>query len=267
MKKVGFVFLVLILHTAISGQNEASFWYFGQNAGVRFDAESGTVTGITNGQTDTLEGCTSISDTNGNLLFYTDGQTVWNRNHQIMPNGNYFGGTGLLGDPSSTSSGLIVPKPDEPTKYYIFTVDEPHHNNASVYPNQFSGNYDSGGTVPIADDGFNNGLNYSLVDMDLNGGLGDVDVTEKNRPLVTYDSSITLHEEYKCSEKITAVRAEDCSSFWLITHFADSFYAFKIGDDGVNETPIISPVGPDIPVEGYRRNDLGYFKASPAASQ
>lgn len=267
MKKVGFVFLLLILHTAISGQNEASFWYFGQNAGVRFDAESGTVTGITNGQTDTLEGCTSISDTNGNLLFYTDGQTAWNRNHQIMPNGNYFGGTGLLGDPSSTSSGLIVPKPDEPTKYYIFTVDEPHHNNASVYPNQFSGNYDSGGTVPIADDGFNNGLNYSLVDMDLNGGLGDVDVTEKNRPLVTYDSSITLHKEYKCSEKITAVRAEDCSSFWLITHFADSFYAFKIGDDGVNETPIISPVGPDIPVEGYRRNALGYLKASPDASK
>ena len=138
MKKLGFAMLLLMFCTQIFGQNEASYWYFGQNAGLRFDATTGTVTGITDGQINTLEGCTSISDENGNLQFYTDGQTVWNRNHQIMANGDYFGGTGLLGDPSSTSSGLIVPKPEDPTQYYIFTVDEPHHENAAVYPNQFA---------------------------------------------------------------------------------------------------------------------------------
>ncbi len=262
MKKIGFVLLLLLTTAKISGQNEASFWYFGQNAGLRFDAESGTVTGITNGQIDTLEGCTSISDTTGSLLFYTDGQTVWNRNHQIMQNGNYFGGTGLLGDPSSTSSGLIVPKPDDPNKYYIFTVDEPHHDNAATYPDQ---NNDF--TVPEQDDGFNNGFNYSLVDMTLNGGLGDVDDLEKNRPLITYDENNDLEVRYKCSEKITAVRAEDCSSFWVITHFGDKFYAFKVGADGVNTLPVISTIGPYIPIEGYRRNALGYLKASPDASK
>ncbi|WP_296312489.1 T9SS type B sorting domain-containing protein [Winogradskyella sp. UBA3174] len=267
MKKIGFVFLLLVICAYSFGQNEASYWYFGQNAGLRFNAQTGTVTAITDGQLSTLEGCTSISDENGNLLFYSDGQTIWNQNHQIMLNANYFGGTGLLGDPSSTSSGLIVPKPEDPTKYYIFTVDEPHHQNAEVYPNQFTGAYDSGGSVPSADDGFNNGFNYSLVDMNLNGGLGDVDTAEKNVPLVTYDPTNPLEASYKCSEKITAVRAEDCSSFWVITHFGDSFYAFKIDINGVSTTPIISTVGPNIPIEGYRRNALGYLKASPDASK
>ncbi|OZV70029.1 T9SS type B sorting domain-containing protein [Winogradskyella aurantia] len=268
MKNTGLTFLLFIFSLILQGQNEASFWYFGQNAGLRFDSETGAVTAITDGQLNTLEGCTTISDDNGNLLFYTDGQTVWSRNHQIMPNGNYFGNTGLLGDPSSTSSGLIVPKPNTPNQYYIFTVDEPHHENAAVYPNQFTGNYSSGGgTVPGADDGFNNGFNYSLVDMTLNNGFGDVVNSEKNVPLVTYDSNDDLEIRYKCSEKITAVRAEDCSSFWVITHFGDSFYAFKIEETGVNPTPVISTVGPYIPIEGYRRNALGYLKASPDASK
>ncbi|WP_458629191.1 T9SS type B sorting domain-containing protein [Winogradskyella sp. PC D3.3] len=267
MKRIFLIIFLVFISTHFYAQNEASFWYFGQNAGLRFNAETGTVTAITNGQINTLEGCTSIADTDGNLLFYSDGRTVWNRNHQIMTNGNYFGGTGLLGDPSSTSSGLIVPKPEDPDKYYIFTVDEPHQNNASTYPNQFPGPYVEGTTIPQDDDGFNNGFNYTLIDMTLNGGLGDVDTSEKNIHLVTYDPNIPIEIQYKCSEKITAVRAEDCSSFWVITHFGNKFYAFKIDTNGVQTTPVISEVGPYIPIEGYRRNSLGYIKSSPDASK
>jgi gliding motility-associated-like protein len=266
MKKT-FLILLLLISAHLFAQSEASFWYFGRNAGLQFNAETGTVTAITNGQVDTLEGCTSIADSDGNLLFYSDGRTVWNRNHQIMANGDYFGGTGLLGDPSSTSSGLIVPKPEDPDKYYLFTVDEPHHNNASTYPNQYTGTYEGGGTIPSQDDGYNNGFNYSLIDMTLNAGLGDVDAVEKNIHLVTYDASIPLEVQYKSSEKITAVRAEDCSSFWVITHLGNKFYAFRIGINGVQSTPVISEVGPYIPIEGYRRNSLGYIKSSPDGSK
>jgi gliding motility-associated-like protein len=250
MKKIGFVFLLLLTNATIFGQNEASFWYFGQNAGLRFDAQSGTVTGITDGQIDTLEGCTSISDTDGNLLFYSDGSTVWNRNHQIMLNG-----IGLKGDDSSTSSGLIVPKPQDPDFYYLFTVDEPHHNNSSNFPNQSS------------NDGVNNGLTYSRINILDDSGLGAVDFTEKNISLITYDLTNPLEVDFKCSEKITAVKADDCTSFWVITHFTDSFYAFKIDENGVSNTPIISTIGPNIPAEGYRRNALGYLKASPDGSK
>jgi len=246
MKRISFVCLLVFFSCQIFAQNEASFWYFGQRAGLRFDTTSGTVTGITNGQIDTLEGCTSISDEDGNLLFYSDGSTVWNRNHQIMLNG-----IGLRGDDSSTSSGLIVPKPQDPDFYYIFTVDEPHHNNTSNFPNE------------IANDGVNDGLMYSRVNMLDDNGFGAVDISEKNVPLVTYDTTNPLAVELKCSEKITAVKADDCFSFWVITHFADTFYAFKIDENGVNPDPVTSTVGPNIPIEGYRRNALGYLKASP----
>ena len=94
--------------------------FFGANAGVNFS--TGNPAYIAGGQINTLEGCASISDPQGALLFYTDGSRVWDKNHTVMPNG-----TGLYGDDSSTSSGLIVPSPNNSNIYYIFTVDEPHH--------------------------------------------------------------------------------------------------------------------------------------------
>jgi len=233
-------------------QNEASFWYFGRNAGLRFDSETGQVTALTNGRLNTLEGCTSIADTNGNLLFYSDGSTIWTRNHTVMQNG-----TGLKGDNSSTSSGLIVPKPQDPAFYYLFTVDEPHHSNYSGY---------TGGEPPDGD-GINDGLTYSRININGDGGLGSVEPSEKNVPLITYDTSNSIQSEFKCSEKITAVRADDCSSFWVISHFVDSFYAFKVDTNGVSTTPVISTIGPEVPVLGYRRNALGYMKASPDGSK
>ncbi|RKE92377.1 T9SS type B sorting domain-containing protein [Ichthyenterobacterium magnum] len=248
-KKIVFITTLLFCLCLSYAQQEASFWYFGQNAGLQFNSVTGTVTTLTDGQLNTLEGCTSISDTNGNLLFYSDGRTIWNSNHNPMPNASEAFGTGLKGDDSSTSSGLFVPKPQDPDLYYIFTVDEPHHDNPSApTPN---------------DDGLNNGLMYSLVDLTLDSGLGDVDPLEKNVPLITYDTNDPNQVNFKCSEKITAVKADDCSSFWVITHFIDSFYSFKVSVNGVETTPVISTVGPTVPISGYRRNSLGYLKASP----
>ena len=149
MKKI-LLIVSLILWVNLSAQNEAANWYFGQNAGIQFDDSGNLIGSIDGGQLSTLEGCTSISDTNGNLLFYTDGTLVYNRNHQLMPNG-----TGLFGDSSSTQSALVVPLPGSDTIYYIFTVDT-----------------FIGGPNP------DNGFNYSMVDMTLDGGLGDI--TSKN---------------------------------------------------------------------------------------
>ncbi len=176
--KLKLLIVLFFCKVLVFGQLEASNWYFGGNAGIHFDS-NGNVTALTDGKLNTLEGCATISDTNGVLLFYTDGRTIYDRNHTIMPNGNYGAGTGLFGDPSSTQSAIIVPKPDYPNIYYIFTVDEPHSENALAYPNAFSGTYlESGtGSTPNDDDGLNNGLNYSIVDLTVigsNGSIGDV---------------------------------------------------------------------------------------------
>jgi len=260
MKKLSII-LLLLFSIPVFAQGEANNWYFGNRAGIKFN-DDGSVSLLDDSRMDTNEGCASISDANGNLLFYTDGRNVWRKNGTKMPNANY-PINGLMGDPSSTQSGIIVPKKGDPNIYYIFTVDEPHHINASVYPNQYTGSYSNaiGDAVPQADDGFNNGFNYSIVDLSAAGGLGDV--VTRNVHLQTYNPLDAEEIKYKCSEKITAVKTADGSGFWVITHFVDNFYAFKVDATGVNVTPVITNIIPLIPTSGYRRNSIGYLKASP----
>ncbi len=86
---------------ALYAQLEANNWYFGNYAGVSFS--SGEPIALLDGALSTSEGVATISNSTGSLLFYTDGQTIWNRNHQIMSNG-----AGLWGHSSSTQSGVIV---------------------------------------------------------------------------------------------------------------------------------------------------------------
>jgi gliding motility-associated-like protein len=149
---VRFKFITLLILFAVQGlhaQNQANIWYFGMMAGIDFN--SGSPVALLDGQVDTNEGVASIADAAGNLLFYTDGINVWNKDHLMMPNG-----FGLLGNISSAQSAIIVPKPQSSSIYYIFTVDEK---------------------------GFAGGFNFSEVNMALNGGLGDI-TANKNVPLL-----------------------------------------------------------------------------------
>ncbi|KAF2335428.1 T9SS type B sorting domain-containing protein [Flavobacterium ginsenosidimutans] len=266
-KQHNFYLLLLFFYSSTSfSQQEASVWYFGKNAGLKFHND-GSVTSLNDGKLVTNEGCASIADSSGNLLFYTDGRTVWDKNHIIMPNGDYWAGTGLLGDPSSTNSAIIVPKPGNSKIYYIFTLDEPHHENATVYPAAFSGNYfdEDSGKTPDNDDGLNNGLNYSIVDLSKIGNNGSIgDIVSRNNPLITYDTNPNGEEiKYKCSEKITSVREASGNGFWVITQFTDYFYSFRVTSSGIASNPVKSAVLPSVPTFGYRRNAIGCFKASP----
>lgn len=219
------------------GQREASRWYFGDKAGLDFN--NGTPVALTDGQLETHEGCSTISDQNGNLLFYSDGIGVWDKAHKLMPNG-----TGLLGHESSTQSAIIIPKAGSLTQYYIFTVDDPDPEESN-----------------------NNGLNYTLVDLSLNNGFGDVVTSEKNVHLITYNPNDPVESQLKCSEKITAIQHNDENSIWVITHFKNSFYSFRVDGNGVNTTPVISPTNTNVPVGGYKQNAIGYLKVSPDGSK
>ncbi len=206
---------------SLKGQNEAAIWYFGRNAGLDFN--SGAPVVLNDGQLNTLEGCATMADTNGNLLFYTDGSTVWNRNHVPMLNG-----TGLNGHPSSTQSGIIVPAPGNPTIFYVFTAD------LEAYPE---------------------GINYSEINLSLDGGLGDV--TAKNIRLIA-----------PATEKLTAVQHANGTDVWVITHGwdNDAFLAYLVTATGVTTTPIISNVGIDlgpIVIPNIVSKAQGYLKASP----
>ncbi len=242
MKKNLFILFLTLCFTGLYAQREAGIWYFGDKAGINFN--SGAPVALTNGNLNTQEGCATYSDKDGNLLFYTDGSTVYNAQHREMQNGS-----GLLGQSSSTQSAIVIPKPGSSSIYYIFTVDAPNKQNADE---DFTNNIG---------DGKNDGLNYTEVDMRLNGGLGGV--TNKNNPLTTYNPSNSEETKFKCSEKITAVQHADGISYWVITHFIDNFYAFKITRSGVQTKPVISKTSITVPLTGYIANAQGYLKSSP----
>lgn len=218
------IFILSLLFSAyfmgeVCAQHEGDNWFFGLGAGLTF--ASGAPLPLPGGQISTSEGCATISDAAGSLLFYTDGITVWNKIHQAMPNG-----FSLLGDPSSTSSGIIVPKPGAPGRFYIFTV-----------PGVAPGNPD------------NVGLCYSEVDMALNGGLGDVLSQTKNTYLYS-----------PATEKLTGFRYNDM--YWVLSHesYADRFFAYKVTSAGIDPTPVITTVGV---AYSQWQNGAGYMKVSP----
>src|ERR1043165_9579751 len=91
MKNILLIILILCGWKTF-GQGENNKWLFGNHAGLDFN--SGSPVSFTGGQTLQREGVASVADPSGNLLFYTDGNTVWDKTHAIMPNG-----TGLRGDP------------------------------------------------------------------------------------------------------------------------------------------------------------------------
>jgi len=97
---------ILLFFCAVSvlAQGEANFWYFGRQGGLNFN--NGNTIVSSGSSINTNEGCATFSNAQGNLLFYTDGTKVWNKNHDVMPNG-----TNLLGNPSSSQSAIIVPHP------------------------------------------------------------------------------------------------------------------------------------------------------------
>lgn len=215
--------LLFLFSLSTYGQRQASNWYFGNNAGINFN--NGMPSPLLDGQIDTVEGCTSISHKEtGQLLFYTEGRQVWNRNHEVMPNGDE-----LLGSFSSTQSALVIPLPGSSTLFYIFTSDV-----VRAYQSTGSGN----------------GFNYSIVDLSRNGGLGDV--IDKNIELLPNGS-----------EKLTAVNAANGEDFWILTHYGNSFYAYKVTSGGVSPA-IVTPIGPNI--DDFN-NIRGAIKASPDGSK
>lgn len=110
------LFLLLITITNLSfAKGETNFWNFGNKAALEFNL--GDLQTLSNSSMETPFGSSSISDINGNLLFYTNGETVWNKNHQVMENG-----TGLAGQPDNTQPTIIIPKPGSKEIYYVFTT-------------------------------------------------------------------------------------------------------------------------------------------------
>ena len=196
-----FLLMLFVTATALS-QRDAAHWYFGTYAGLDFN--SGSPQPLFDGQIRTVEGCEAFSDRDGNLLFYTEGNQMFNRFHEVMPNGD-----NLKGSFSTTQSALAVPNPLNNGLYYVFTPDDvlAYRLNSS------------------------NGFNYSVIDMNADNGRGDV--VQKNIDLLG-----------KCSEKVSAVLGSTGDFYWVVTQYLDSFYSYRVDGTGVSNVPVVSNIGP-----------------------
>ncbi|WP_234735734.1 T9SS type B sorting domain-containing protein [Tellurirhabdus bombi] len=198
-------------------------WYFGSYAGLDFNG-GGAQQIPDNSRLYQIEGCASICDENGRLLFYTDGIKIWTREfqtdgkHKDMPNA-----TNLGGNSSSTQSALIVPHPSDRNLYYVFSTAVEGKGS----------------------------LQYATVDMCLNNGYGAV--KEKNK---------VLHNPV--AEKVTAIPKADKKGYWIISHEAgsDKFLVFSLDAGGVNPTPTVYSIGSNYTI-AHQRGCIGTLKAAP----
>ncbi len=206
-----FVILILICTYKHSSSQQLNNWVFPDFNGITFNTNP--ISFISGGQITTLNNgfsTSSISDRNGNLLFYSDGQRVWNKNNAVMPNG-----TGLLGIAGQINTALIVPFINDSSKYYLF-VSWGSGNNILNNPSQYQ-------------------YSYNIVNMQLNGGLGDV--INKN-----------IFIQFYATENMVAVpNANGNDIWWVCRDWTNHFYSYKITCTGFqNSSPVISTVGNDI---------------------
>lgn len=233
-KVVAYVFSVLTCCWAsnLLAQNYNNTWYFGHYAGIDFNVSPPVK--LTNSAMSIYEGCTSLSDPNtGQILFYTNGDTIWNRNHVPMPNG-----FGLGGHYSTTQSAVAVPDPGNPQRYYVFTV----FAQANEYPPFCCGS---------------GGLNLNIVDMTLDGGFGDV--TIKNQLVIE-----------PTTEKVAAVKQCNNIDYWIITHQWNNakFNVYPLTAAGLG-APVISDIGmvhSDVG-SGNSWETIGHLRVSPDGSK
>jgi gliding motility-associated-like protein len=227
MKNILVLFLILT-SLAVNAQNAGNIWYFGDKAGLDFNTAPPTP--LTNSAMTTSEGCAAIADPiTGALLFYTDGITVWTKTHVPMPGCLL---TPLKGDFSSTQSAVIVPKPGFSNIYYIFTT--PSTVGAFSFPAFTS-------------------LAYTIVDMSLNGGNGDI----TNVNTIVLDTT---------TEKIAVVGNCAGTEYWIVGHKwdCDSFYAFKLTSAGL-APPVKTKIGlvhSDPTGSTGNAESIGYMKFS-----
>ncbi|HOS49203.1 MAG TPA: hypothetical protein PLG57_11230, partial [Bacteroidia bacterium] len=192
-------FLALSISCPLVGQKSQYVWAFGDSAGINFN-------NLTNPQPiasnlDSRGSCVSISDTNGILLFYSGisintigfSASIYNGNNQLVANGDSIVGEGWYNEL------LILPMPNFYKKFYVFSIDV-----SSYY-----------------------GFYYSIVDMNLNGGLGEV--TIKNQ---------TLHN-IQMADCLGAIKHANGRDWWLLmrtaaNNFDDKYYRYLVSPNGID---------------------------------
>lgn len=156
---------------------------------------------------------TSMCDSLGNLLFYTNGFKIYNSQKQLMQNGDSIN-PGLFFNNNHSNWGnampegsIAIPHPNQPNKYYLF-----HQTYIAG-----SGN-----------GGFLEKLLYSVIDMNANNGLGSVEV-----------KNVFLTSDSICTGQLEAIKHGNGHDWWIIQPMEQSngYHTFLITGDSIIKKP------------------------------
>ncbi|MDR0802820.1 gliding motility-associated C-terminal domain-containing protein [Fluviicola sp.] len=212
--------LILIHSFHLFAQKEAANWILSPNSLLNFNSSPPTLSYAPALPFSTWESAASISDANGNLLFYTDGDTVRGADGNILPGGEDVSYIPALLLESTTQGALFLQKPGSSNLFYLFSL----------------GHYQ---------EGYGKGLfSYSVIDKNLNGGLGSV-ISKYNH--LCQDT---------LAEKMTATKHCNGRDFWIVIvkciatklqdgvpigfNYLTEFQSYLLTENGVQASPVKS---------------------------
>lgn len=183
-------------------QGSEKKWLFGVGAAIEFTptgAASDAANSSPHSQMSVNEGGTSISDESGNLLFYFSANTIYTKTHVIMVNGVF-----SVSSYNAAQGCIIIRDPGAANLYYVF----------------YTTDWQSG-----------NGLNYAIVDMNLNSGLGEV---------IIKDQSINVN----IKERLVAVNKPCSNEVWIVGHEKgnNNYVAYLLTYEGIS-SGVVSSIG------------------------
>lgn len=223
MKTVILIAVLINLATfSASSQNRSTIWQLGRvnvSTGYSYflDFSSSQV------NTETIERKlkffntnASICDTIGQLLFYTNGVWIANKNHDSLFNSQAFNpgfSTDFYGQDDEglglVQAVIILPKPGNGFKYSMFYVTA-ELVTAHGWVNQAQPLY----------------LSMSEIDLFLDGGLGAISENEKNVHVINDTIS---------QGRIAACKHGNGRDWWVVTHkfYSDIYYILRVTPDTI----------------------------------
>jgi gliding motility-associated-like protein len=235
MKKLLFIVFLVFISSFLHAQNNGgrgNWWYFGDSLSMNFNGLVPNQSNVSSLRT--ANSAISMSNKQGDLLFYGNHRFIYDSTHQVMQNGVLFNYTNF---PPTTDfldgnmGALVLPMPCNSNLYYHFYISP--NNNQTTLP-------------------FTNSLLYSVIDMSLNNGLGGVVATQKN---VFVDDSLYHF--------ITATKHANNRDYWIMTRKIQSneWKAWLLTPTGLSLTPVNSFVGL-LPVHTQWPGYIGQIKFS-----
>lgn len=240
MQKTAFIVILSLICLNVCAQSKrANVWNMPE--GIQIDFNCNPPCPSLNNTVQECGSSSSICDINGHLQFYTDNETIWSSNHEIM-----FNGTGLYSCSFSIQGSVIVPVTSNPYQYYLITCD-----NVRFPLNVNTPDYICSDINPVK-----NVLCLHLIDMRFNNGQGAV--LWKNK--IIYNGHV--------EQMLAAVKHANTKDTWLLTYDTDinRFVSLLLTDCGIEKTIISEDLGFRIisglsPIRFSPKGDMFHVKA------